>query len=80
MRLMMIGSVVLALVSAFALYAINYDTRSIQKKVHAQNREILEAQADIAALRAERAHLARPERIAPFAAALGYDLRPECNT
>ncbi len=71
MRLATIGAVILALASAFALYAINYDTRSIRKKVQSQERQILKAQSDIAALRAERAHLARPERVAPFARKLG---------
>lgn len=59
------------LASAFALYAINYDVRGLDQRVLAEERAVEKAHADIAVLRAERAHLARPERIEPLARALG---------
>jgi hypothetical protein len=39
--------------------------------VHAQERAAEQARSDIAVLKAERAHLARPERIEPLARAMG---------
>lgn len=64
----------LTLASAYFLYAESSATRRLEAQVHAaeQRREKLEA--DIAVLRAERAHLARPARIEPAATALGLRL------
>jgi len=73
MRIFLIGCVALTLVSAFTLYAINYDTRQIETAVNAKQRAIEAARKDIAVLKAERAHLARPERIAPLARGLGLE-------
>lgn len=64
----------LALSSAFLLYGLTYDTRLIDQRVQMAERAAERARSDIALLRAERAHLARPERIEPMARALG--LRP----
>jgi cell division protein FtsL len=64
----------LALASAFLLYGINYDTRLLDERVQAQERAIEKARSDIAVLKAERAHLGRPDRIEPLARTLG--LRP----
>ncbi len=64
-------AVVLALGSAFLLYGIKHDTRAIEAQVQARERAIDKAVADIAVLKAERAHLTRPERIEPMARALG---------
>jgi len=74
MRILMISAAFLALASAFLLYGLNYDTRRIEAELHALDRSADRARADIAILRAERAHLARPERIEPLARAQG--LRP----
>ena len=74
MRMLVLGSLMLALASAFLLYGINYDTRRLEDRVEAQERAIEEARSDIAVLKAERAHLARPDRIEPIARAQG--LRP----
>jgi cell division protein FtsL len=61
----------LAVASAFALYALKYDTRRLELAVEAQERTVERLQAEIGVLEAEYAHLARPERIAPLARALG---------
>jgi cell division protein FtsL len=54
-----------------ALYAITYDTRRLEAKVQAQERALERAERDVNVLRAERAHLARPERLEPLARELG---------
>lgn len=74
MRMPIVGAFALALASAFLLYGINYDTRRFEDRLRDQARAIEEARRDIAVLKAERAHLARPERIEPLARAHG--LRP----
>jgi cell division protein FtsL len=71
MRIVILGAVALTLASAFALYGSNYDTRLLEARVQAQEREIEEARGDIAVLKAERAHLGRPDRIEPLARAQG---------
>jgi cell division protein FtsL len=63
--------IVITLTSVFALYAIKYDTRQLEVKVQAQERALEKAQNDVTVLRAERAHLSRPERLEPLARALG---------
>jgi cell division protein FtsL len=60
-----------ALAATVALYAISYDTRSLEAKVLAEERALEHIAVDIAILRAERAHLARPERLEPLARELG---------
>ncbi len=74
MRLHILAALAIALTSAFALYGINYDTRQLERRVQATERAIKIARRDIAVLKAERAHLGRPERIEPLARAQG--LRP----
>ncbi len=74
MRLLTIAAVFLTLASAFLLYGLNYDTRRLEARVQAQERSADAARGDISVLKAERAHLARPERIEPAARAQG--LRP----
>jgi len=71
MRLHTLVALAFALASAFALYGINYDTRQLEQRVQAKEGAIKKARSDIAVLKAERAHLGRPERIEPFARALG---------
>jgi cell division protein FtsL len=72
--MLILSGLALTLASAFLLYGINYDTRLLEERMRAQERAIEDARSDIAVLKAERAHLARPDRIAPLARAQG--LRP----
>jgi cell division protein FtsL len=58
-------------VSAFALYALKYDTRRLELEVQAHERTVEKLQAEIGMLKAEYAHLARPQRIETLARALG---------
>lgn len=71
MKIVLTISVLLMLASAFALYAVNYETRNLEAAVTAREKAIEQAERDIAILKAERAHLARPERIGNAARALG---------
>lgn len=72
MRHWLLGiSMLLALGSAFALYGIDYSTRHLETRVNGLERAATAATAQINALKAERAHLARPERIEPLARAAG---------
>ena len=59
------------LASAFALYAVKYDTRRLEARVQAQERALEKAESDVTVLVAERAHLARPERLEPLARLIG---------
>jgi cell division protein FtsL len=61
----------LALASAFALYVLKYDTRRMEARVQGLQRSVDKLEGEIARLRAEHAHLSRPERIEPMARALG---------
>jgi cell division protein FtsL len=76
MRIVNIAALLLALASAFLLYGLSYDTRMIEGRLQSREREAERARADIAVLRAERAHLARPERIEPLARGLGLEPLP----
>lgn len=67
MRLLLLSSIFLALSSAFLLYALNSETRQLESLVQAKERAVATVRSDIAVLKAERAHLARPERIEPVA-------------
>jgi cell division protein FtsL len=69
-----LAAVCLTLASAFLLYGLNYETRSVEVRVQTAERTAERVRGEIAILRAERAHLARPERIEPLARARG--LRP----
>lgn len=60
-----------ALASAFVLYTLKYDARQLELKVQAQERALEKAEADLAVLKAERALLARPDRLEPLARSLG---------
>ncbi len=59
------------LASIFALYAIKDGTRRLEARVQAQERALERAENDVSVLTAERAHLARPERLEPLARKLG---------
>lgn len=71
MRIVILAALMVTLASAFILYSSNYDTRQLEARVAEQERAIEKARSDISVLKAERAHLARPERIEPLARALG---------
>ncbi len=71
MRILMLAAVALSISSACLLYGLSYDTRLLQARVRAQEQAIDLAHRDIAVLKAERAHLGRPARIAPLARAQG---------
>lgn len=71
MRTLIVSAVFLALSSAFLLYGLNYDTRLMEARVNAQERDADRARSDIAILKAERAHLARPDRIEALARSQG---------
>ena len=71
MRMLTISAAFMAIASAFMLYGLNYDTRQTAARVQALEREADTARGDIAVLKAERAHLARPERIEALARAQG---------
>ena len=64
----------LTLASAYVLYSEGSATRRLEAQVQAAERQRERLESDIAVLKAERAHLARPGRIEPAAKALG--LRP----
>lgn len=66
-----VSAAFLAISSAFLLYGLSYDTRQLEARVAAQERKADKTRADIAVLKAERAHLARPDRIAPLARSQG---------
>lgn len=64
-------SLLAAFLAALTLYAVTHDTRRLEGRVHALERTFERTEADVAALRAELAHLSRPERIEPLARAQG---------
>lgn len=68
-----VSAAFLAISSAFLLYGLSYDTRQLEARVAAQERKADRARADIAVLKAERAHLTRPDRIAPLARNQGLE-------
>jgi cell division protein FtsL len=53
------------------LYAVSYDARRLEAQVQAEEHQRHRLLVDIAVLSAERAHLARPERLEPLARELG---------
>lgn len=67
MRTLTIVAIAGMLCSAFALYGVKYDTRRLQTRVLEQERRIERTVTDIAILRAERAHLSRPDRLQKLA-------------
>jgi len=71
MRIIILGALLMTIASAFVLYSSNYDTRQFELRLADQERAIEKARSDIAVLKAERAHLGRPDRIEPLARELG---------
>jgi cell division protein FtsL len=70
-RFATVSMVLLAVASAFVLYAMSYETRRLELHVGALARTAEKASLDIAVLRAERAYLARPDRIEDLARKIG---------
>lgn len=62
------------MLSAVALYANTYRTRQIELELQAAEQKLEALVREVATLKAERAYLARPERISDAARALG--MRP----
>lgn len=79
MRILLICAAVMMLVSAFCLYAINYDTRQFAERVQAQERKLEKTREDIAILKADRAFAGRPSVIGPAARALGLEPASEAQ-
>jgi cell division protein FtsL len=71
MRMLTFAAALLALSTAFLLYAVNYDARRLQAELQRRERTADKLRGDIAILKAERAHLARPVRIELLARAQG---------
>lgn len=64
--------------AATGLYALKHDTRRLEAELRATERAIEKAEGDIAALKAERAWLGRPERIDQLARQQGLEpIQPE---
>lgn len=71
MRLLNITAFFFAITSALLLYGLNYETRRFEVEVQTKERSAARARDDIAVLKAERGHLARPDRIDALARQLG---------
>jgi cell division protein FtsL len=72
-RLVDVAAGILVLVAAVTLYAVKHDTRRLEQAVQAQERIAEKAESDIAVLKAERAYLARPDRIEALARKQGLE-------
>lgn len=78
LRLLAILTGVTAVFAATWLYTLKHDTARLEASVHATARAIEKAEGDIAALKAERAWLGRPERIDELARKQGLEpIQPE---
>jgi cell division protein FtsL len=71
MRLLNVTAFFFAVASALLLYGLNYDARRLEAEVRAKEQTAERARNDIAVLKAERGHLARPDRIDALARRLG---------
>jgi cell division protein FtsL len=71
MRLLNVVAFFFAITSALLLYGLNYDTRRLEAEVQFKERIAERARNDISVLKAERGHLARPDRIDMLARRLG---------
>lgn len=79
MRILMVCAAAMMLISAFCLYAINYDTRELAHQVQEQERKLEKTREDIAILKADRAFAGRPGVIGPAARALGLEPASEAQ-
>jgi len=62
-RLVVLSAIALTIGAAFALYGLALETRRLEVAVQAREREVDRLESDISVLAAERAYLARPQRI-----------------
>lgn len=67
LRMLSVVAAFLTLAAAFTLYSLKYDTRHLEAAVQGKERTLEKLEGDIAILKAERAYLARPERIEKLA-------------
>lgn len=74
LRFVTLVSIATTFLTAFVLYATNYQTRALEHELEAAQRRLDALSREVATLRAERAFLARPSRISKAARALG--MRP----
>ena len=73
LRILMFLGASAALLSAFALYTVSYQTRQLSEANQRMENEIATTNSDIAIMRAERAYQMRPGRIEPLARKLGME-------
>lgn len=73
LRILMFLGAGAALLSAFALYTVSYQTRQLAEANQRMENDIATMSRDIAIMRAERAYQMRPERIEPLARKLGME-------
>ncbi len=71
LRFLSLAAVASTILAAFILYGVKDDTRKLRSHMQDQQRLIRQHENDIAILKAERAHLARPQRIDELARAQG---------
>lgn len=67
LRWLTAGVVLGTIAAAFGLTWIKHDSRRLEARLQAQERQIEKADSDIAVLRAELGFLTRPERLEPLA-------------
>lgn len=67
LRLILAAAIATTIGAAFALYTSSLETRQIAIRAGSLERKLERLEADIAVLRAERAYLARPQRIEELA-------------
>ena len=75
-KIVAVSAFVALVVSAFALYAITYDTGRLSDEVGELNAKIAAREAELAVLTAEKANLTRPARIDRLVRAHLTTLRP----
>lgn len=68
-----VAAILAVLGAVTGLYGLKYETRRIETRVQRLERAAEKAEADIAVLKAERAYLARPERIEKLARLQGLE-------
>jgi cell division protein FtsL len=62
-RVLTFAAGALTIAAATGLYLLKHDTQRLESEVHRLERAVEKAESDIAVLKAEKAYLARPDRI-----------------